>query len=223
MKSIILASILLLFAESSSAQKKETAKTQKVKTTFYVGFGVQSTSNFNINSKLAAAALPQIKRNVPEFTVGLNMVGPKYSSDIEASTAFSNEEVNNAKNAYVNSSARIRLQRNLVKKTNILFTAGANLAFTSSSLNVFANNNLIDLNNLTNSINVNHLGLRNNMLYLGPSVSFTTFQKARFPIRLNVGYEFALTRGRWQSDVATIDNTVGEFGKNRIIVSLNLM
>ena len=105
----------------------------------------------------------------------------------------------------------------------MLFTAGANLAFTSSSLNVFANNNLIDLNNLANTINVNHLGLRNNMLYLGPSVSFTTFQKARFPIRLNVGYEFALTRGRWQSDFTSLDNTFGEFGKNRLIIFISIL
>lgn len=223
MKSIFLASFLLLFAESGSAQKTETTKTDKLKTTFYIGFGLQSNANFNINSKLAAAALPQIKQTQPEFSVGLNLVGPKFSSDIEASTAFSNEELNNAKNAYFNSSARIRLQRNLVKKTNVLFSAGANIAFTSSSLNVFADNNLIDMNNLANSINVNHLGLRNNMLYLGPSLSFTAFRNTRFPIRLNVGYEFALTRGRWQSDVAKIDNTVGEFGKNRLIISLNLM
>lgn len=223
MKSIFLASFLLLFAESSSAQKTETTKTDKLKTTFYIGFGMQSNANFNINSKLAVAGLPQINQTQPEFSVGLNLVGPKYSSDIEVSTAISNKELNNTKNEYFNSSARIRLQRNLVKKTNMLFTAGANLAFTSSSLNVFADNNLIDLNNLANSINVNHLGLRNNMLYLGPSVSFTAFQKARFPMRLNVGYEFALTRGRWKSDFTAIDNTFGEFGKNRLTINLNLM
>ena len=223
MKSFLLASTLLLCAERGIAQKTEATKTEKVKTTFYIGLGMHATSDYNINSKLKSAALPQIKRNIPEFTAGLNMLGPKYSGDLEASTAYSTDELNNTTNEYLNSSVRLRLQRHLIKKNKILLSAGGNIAFTSNSLNVFSNNNLVDINNLKNTINVAYLGLRNNMLYLGPTLSLTAFREARFPIRMHVGYEFALTRGRWQCDIATINNTVGEWGKNRLFVSLNLM
>lgn len=223
MKSFLLASVLLLWAERGAAQKTEATQTEKVKTTFYLGFGMQAASDYNINSKLKSAALPQIKRNIPEFTAGLNMLGSKYSGDLEASTAYSTDELNNTTNEYLNSSVRLRLQRILVKKNKVLFSAGGNIGFTSNSLNVFSNNNLVDINNLANTINVTHLGLRNNMLYLGPTLSLTAFRKARFPIRLHVGYEFALTKGRWQSDFTTINNTVGEWGKNRLFVSLNVM
>lgn len=213
----------ILLSNFCFAQKNESVKSDKVKTTFYVGVGLQSTDNFNINAKLGSASLPKINQNVPEFIAGLNFLGSKYAADIEVSTSFSNVKLTNIKNEYINTSGRIRFHRNVSMREKTLFTAGANIAFASSSVNIFSENNLIDMNNLSNTSNLNHISLRNQMLYLGPSVSFTAFRKASFPLRLNIGYEVGLLRGRWRSDYSAVNNMIGEFGKNRLIVSLNLM
>jgi hypothetical protein len=220
-KTLITAALLL--SQFCTAQKKESVSPSKIKTTFYVGAGLQSTDNYNINTKLSSVNLPQINQNMPEIIFGLNLVGKKYSSDFEVSTAYSNVTRRNMKNEYLNTSARIRLHRNISVKEKTLFTAGANIAFAGSSVNLFSENNVIDMNNLANTSNVNHISLRNGMIYLGPSVSFTAFRKASFPLRVNVGYEIGLLRGRWRSDYTAVNNMVGEFGKNRLIISLNLM
>lgn len=215
--------LLLLLSQLGIAQTKKTWKSEKVRSGFYLGLGLQSTDNYNINNKLKAAQLPQIDRNLPDFILGVNMVGPKFSGDIEISTAYSNIKLTNIKNEYINTTARLRFHRNISKKDNALFTSGVNIAFAGNAVNVFGQNNIIDMNNLSNASNVKHISLRNQMFYIGPSIAFTAFRKATFPLRMNIGYEIGLSRGRWRSDFSAISNTVGEFGKNRLIVSLNLM
>lgn len=221
MKKIIFFTSLIL-SYNCLAQKQEVQE-EKVKARMYIGLGVQIQSDLNINSKLGSSGLPKINQALPEFSVGANMVGKKYSGDIELGTAISNTEANSVRNEYLGVTGRLRFHYNLKAKENMLFTVGGNIAYSGNSLNIFSTNNIIDMNNLVNNTNVNHLNLRNNMFYIGPSVSIYTLRKASFPLRLNIAYEIALTRGRWRSDYTAVSNTVGEFAKNRIVISFNIL
>lgn len=225
MKKISLLLALCSFS-LANAQDKEATSTNKenhVKPTFYVGAGLQSNSNFNLNNKLGSAGLPKITNNQAALYVGINLLGKQYNADVELASAYSNTKSNNTKLDYLNTTLLLRLHRNLVNNKSALLSAGANLGLGSSIIHLYANNNSIDLNNLGNTGGVTHLNFYNNMLYAGPSVSLWMLRKAWFPLRLNLGFEFALTRGRWRSEYMQVNNTVGEFGKNRFVVGIAVM
>jgi hypothetical protein len=221
--SIVLFSILISHISfgQDNANKTKEKKSESAKFNFYVGIGVHQQSNLNLNNRLSPVGLPKINQVQPEFTFGLNMIGKKYVSDIEIATSYSNTELIGNRNEFISTTGRLRFHSILKSTKKTLLSAGGNIAYAGSSVNLFSLNNTIDLNNLNN--NVNHLSLRNGMIYVGPSLSFYAFRKSTFPIRLSLGYEFALTRGRWRSDYADVNNTIGEFGKNRLMFGIAIM
>jgi hypothetical protein len=111
----------------------------------------------------------------------------------------------------------------LINKEKVAFTTGLNLSNTTGELVVFTKNNLIDLNDLTPANNVGNLSLRNNLFFVGPSASLYLFNNKSTKLRLNVGYEFAFTNGKWKSDYADVDNTVKEQGNNRFVFGITLL
>jgi hypothetical protein len=58
------------------------------------------------------------------------------------------------------------------------------------------------------------------MLFAGPSVGVLFKNKNKVIGRLNIGYEFALTNGKWKSDFGSVQNTVREQGVNRFMVGI---
>ncbi|MBC8883850.1 hypothetical protein H9X57_12335 [Flavobacterium piscinae] len=51
-------------------------------------------------------------------------------------------------------------------------------------------------------------------------MAFNLKRKEKLSIRLNVGYEFAFTNGKWKSDYASVSNSVKENGQNRLMVGV---
>ena len=72
---------------------------------------------------------------------------------------------------------------------------------------------LIDLDDLNPSTHTGHISLYNNQFTIGPSVIFGAFTNSSFPVRLSVGYDWAVYSGKWKSEVAEVDNSFRENGQ----------
>lgn len=216
--------IALFFVSWSFAQDTET-KTTKEKPKFYFTYGInaQVQDELNIDKKLQSAGLPTVKSFTPEFFIGMTFFDKKFSGDLDFGFLNSKNDRGGNENRYIGFTTRLRVHYNLINKTKVALTTGLNLSNTSSELIVFTKNNSIDLNDLTPINNVGNLSVKNNMFYFGPSASLYLFNDKSTKVRLNVGYEFAFTNGKWKSDYADVDNTVKEQGNNRFVFGITLL
>ena len=216
--------IALFFVSCSFAQEKE-AKTVSEKPKFYFTYGInaQVQDDLNINKKLENAGLPTVKSFTPELFIGMTLFDKKFSSDIDFGFLNSKNDAGSNENRYIGFTARLRVHYNLINKTKVALTTGLNLSNTTSELIVFTKNNSIDLNDLNPINNVGNLSIKNNMLYVGPSASLYLFNDKSTKVRLNVGYEFAFTNGKWKSDYADVNNTVKEQGNNRFVFGFTIL
>ncbi|MBF6641738.1 hypothetical protein IVB69_09620 [Flavobacterium sp. J49] len=224
MKNKILYLLLLTaFIGYSQEQSSDSTKTKKVKVDGYFGFNGNINDNTNLNKKLHNANLPELDSFVPELTFGLNVFGQKYSGDIEFGFLFAKPEEGNNEMKYQGFNTRMRVHYNVVNQENFAFTAGLSLAYLGNQYDIYSKNNTIDLNDLEPNNNSGHVSFTNQMLYLGPSVSMYLFKKSSFQVKLNAGYEFALTRGRYDSEFGSVLNNVGESGNNRFVFGITLL
>jgi hypothetical protein len=220
MKKLITA-LFLALSFASFSQTTDENKT-KVESDFFIGISVQSQSSFAINDKFSAAGLPELKTLAPEFTLGWNVFAEKYSGDIEFGFAYSKNDNAVAENRFMGFNTRLRAHYNFVNKEKVAFTGGLTFAVSSNELDVYNKNKTVDLNNL-GTLDGNLIRLKNQMFYIGPSASVYLFKNKSSKIRLNLGYEFAFTNGKWKSDFAAVNNTVKENGNNRFVFGISLL
>ena len=187
----------------------------------YIGLGVLSQSSTNLNSRLAAASLSTIPQTLPEFVVGFNVFGKKYSGNLEITGATNRLSAAANKTMMQSGSVRGMFHYNVTATKKSAFTAGLNLAYAYSTLNVYNENAVIDFNNLNpQTAGSQQFTLRNGRLFFGPSASLYLFRDKFCPIRLTAAYEFGLTPGTWCSDFSNVANSVNERGTNRFMVNL---
>lgn len=217
--------LLLLTAFIGFSQEKATdsTKTKSFKVDGYFGFNGNINDNMNLNKKLRNANLPELDSFVPELTFGLNFFDQKYSGDIEFGILFAKPEEGNNEMKYRGFNTRMRVHYNVVNRENFAFTTGLSLAYMGSQYDIYSKNNTIDLNDLEPNNNSGHVSFTNQMLYFGPSASIYLFKKSSFQVKVNAGYEFAITRGRYQSEFGSILNNVGESGNNRFVFGITLL
>lgn len=217
--------LLLLTAFIGYSQEKATdsTTTKKVKVDGYFGFNGNINDNMNLNKKLRNANLPELDSFVPELTFGLNFLGQKYSGDIEFGILFAKPEEGNNEMKYQGFNTRMRVHYNIVNRENFAFTTGLSLAYMGSQYDIYSKNNTIDLNDLEPNNNSGHVSFTNQMLYFGPSASMYLFKKSSFQVKVNAGYEFAITRGRYDSEFGSILNNIGESGNNRFVFGITLL
>lgn len=220
----VLISLLLLTSFAVYCQEKitDSTKTKKVKVGTYIGFNGYVNDNMNLNKKLSNVNLPEINQFLPELTLGINIFTKKYSGDVEFGFLFAKQDEGNNEMKYRGFNTRVRAHYNVVNKGDFAFTTGLSIAFLGSEYDIYSKNNSINLNDLEPNNNSGHVNFTNQMLYLGPSVSMYLFRKSGFPIRVNAGYEFALTRGRYRSEFGSILNNIGESGNNRFMFGITL-
>lgn len=223
MKKLIVFVLLISFSNRSLSQnEKETTQKDSCRTVEmigYLGFNLNLNDNFKLNNTLKQQGLVEINTVIPELVFGFAGFGKKYSGDFEFGFLFSNEKKNNNEVRQMGFNIRGRFHYNIVNKEKFAFTSGVSIAHSSNNIDIFSRNNTIDLNDLNPENNSGHISLKNQMLYAGPSLSVYLFRKS-FPLRLNVAYEFALTRGRYRSDYARVQNTFGENGINRFVIGI---
>jgi hypothetical protein len=186
----------------------------------YLGLGGVFYNDFEINSKIKASGMPEIKESMPELLVGLTTSSEKYWFDAELSFSYSNTDNNTTENQLASGSFRLRGHYNFAKLKKFYFSGGLNIAYSYNELNLFSKSNDINLDDLNPENNSGHVSLKNDIFYAGPSLAVNFRSKEKVSIRLNVGYEFAFTNGKWKSDYANVSNTVKENGQNRFMVGL---
>jgi hypothetical protein len=215
--------MMLTVVTYSQEKVIDTIKKKEKKISIYYGGSVSFNDDFNLNKKLRNSNLPELKTSIPDFVFGLNYFWKKYSGDAEFGFLYSKSDkgVNEIKQMGFNS--RIRVHYNLVDREKFAFTTGLSVAYTGNEYDIFSKNNTIDLNNLEPNNNSGHVNFTNAMLYFGPSTSFYFFRKSDWNVRLNIGYEFALTRGRYDSEFGSVINNIGESGNNRFVFGFTFM
>lgn len=224
MKNYYLVALFTISLGISNAQTKEKDTiSSKVKSDIYVGIGILAQNGFNINQKLLNSNLATILNAMPEFVVGLNIFGQKFSGGIEVGTNYSDKQVGNNFTKFISTNLRGNFSYNLINKPKIAFTTGLNVTLNYSEINIFDGNAVINLNNLNPISNGSNTLLYSEVLYVGPAVSLYLFKHTNWQIRLNATYEIGLTKGSWKSEFVNVSNTVNERGASRFIFGIVLL
>ncbi|MGV3461345.1 MAG: hypothetical protein ACO1N9_12920 [Flavobacterium sp.] len=230
MKKLVLAVICIIGFQSAFAQESGSSTTiiTSSKDTIpglnlYVAFGAAFNGDYKLNDKLAAQGLPQMSDTQFEATIGFNVRATrKFWMDFEVLAAYSDEKdaVNRVRTATFGGT--IRPHYVAFNTKGFFGTVGADISYIGNQVDIFTRGNVIDLNALDPAFHGGHISLRNELLYAGPSLSFGFLQNTGFPLRLNLGYEWAITNGKWKSDFANVNNNVNESGHNRAYAKLTI-
>ena len=215
--------LALLVTSFGYSQENDDSTSKKTIADLYIGIGAQVHDDYNLNNKLRMSNVAELKTVSPEFTVGLNVFGEKYSGDVEFGFLYSKNSEGNTKNQVMGFSTRLRVHYNLVNQDKFAFTSGLNISSTSSEIDIYSRNNVIDFNDLNPANNGGHINLRNQTFYTGPSIAFYFFKDKKTKLRINAGYELAFTNGKWKSDFASTENRVKENGNNRFVFGISLL
>lgn len=223
MKKFFFFVLLTIGIQSLSAQQTtETTNDSIPKFTFYVGFGAAFNGDYNINKNLEAADMPQIGGTIPVFTVGYNIGCNKWPVSLELNAGYSDKT--NSDNRVKNTMAQFKLQIHYMPfhTKSAFLSAGADISYSGNQFDLYRRDNVIDMNNLNPGYYNGHISLNNEQLLVGPSVTFGFFQDKTFPLGLNLGYDIALTNGKWKSDFGKVTNAVKENGFSSFYFKLNL-
>jgi hypothetical protein len=225
MKKILGIAFALVWAHSLTAQETttETASSGNIeKKTWYVSFGMASFGDFDINKKLQASGMPQLGDAALETTIGHHTMFRKMLIDFEWNTNYMDKKTTTDRIKTINTGFKIRGQYVPFKTENMFFAAGADLSYMFNNFNLYTRGNTIDLDDLNPAGHTGHISLYNQQFWAGPSIAFGAFQKSAFPLRLNVGYEWALYSSKWKSEVAEVANSLKESGQGRFYAKLTL-
>ncbi len=220
MRNYLTVFLIVAFQFGMAQEKNEAKNKNDIDATIYFGVNAHFQNNINLNKNLQASNVVLLDKNTAELVFGFNIFGKKYSSDFEFGFGENKSENSTTKNRIMNFTGRFRFHYNVLNKTNFAFTSGLSLAGSSSEVDLYTNNNTIDFNNLNPNTNDGLITVRNQMFYAGPSASLYFFKSKAYKFRLNVGYEFAFTNGRWKSDYANTSNSVNERNNNRFVLGL---
>lgn len=218
-KKFIAIALLVISFTNAQTEEKEIPKVAKY---FYFGIGGTSQS-YKLNDLLRNSNVATLSNFDLNFDFGMNFFAEKYSGDVEFTTSLSRNDNANSENQNIGFTSRLRFHYNVINKEKYALTTGLNIAYSGNQATFFSKNRTIDLNNPQPSFTNGEFTLNNEMLYVGPSLSVYLFKNKKNKIRLNAGYEFAITNGKWKSDFANVTNTVKENGNNRFIFGISFL
>ena len=233
MKKLVLAAICAFGFQSAFAQEtvemtSSTTANDSVackkygKPNIYASFGAAFYSGFKINDKLRAAGVPRLPDAMPEFTVGINTTMDKWLLDLEVNASYSDEKNSTNRVRSAGLGTKLRWQYIPFRTKSFFLAAGADISYFGTQADIYTRGNTIDLNDLNPSNHSGHISLNNDQLMAGPSLALGFFQNKSFPLRLNLGYDWGITNGKWKSDFADVNNTVKESGLGRAYAKLTI-
>ena len=220
MKKILVLALCLL-AITLKAQTTTDSITHP-KFRIYVGLGVAVTSEFNINNNLKAVGLPVIGQESPEVTLGYNVAEDKVSMDFEVNANYFDRKNSENRVRSASAGAKLRLHYVPVRTASFFLSGGADLSYVTNAVEIYRRDIVTDLDNLDPADYNGRISLNNTILYAGPSIAAGFFQNRGCPVRLNVGYDFGLTNGKWNSDFGQIENNIKENGQTRFYAKVVL-
>lgn len=229
-KTLLLAACCFLGIQAALAQETEVTQITVTETTvknekpygLYVGFGAVFMGDYNLNEKLAQSNMPEIGSVAPEFTFGFTFTEPgeKLYMDVEATGAYMDKKSDTDRIKTTTGMAKMRIHYKFFGNNKWFFSAGGDISYNITQVNLYSRTNVIDLNSLNPSAHTGHISMYSQQLTLGPSVALGFCRDMTFPLRLHVGYDIGLTNGKWKSEFANINNTVKENGLGRIYAKL---
>ncbi|KAF2520117.1 hypothetical protein E0W68_02525 [Flavobacterium salilacus subsp. salilacus] len=225
MKKILLTAICLAsfsaFAQETDAVTTESG--EPIRKGFYISFGVGTMNDYNINDKLVASGMPQLPDAMFEVGIGYNLTWEKILLDTEFHTDYFDKKTSTDRVRGVVAGVTLRPQYIPFRSNGFYIGTGADISYTTNTFDLYTRGNEIDLNNLDPAFHSGHISLSNQQLFMGPSVSVAAFQNSEFPLKLNVGYQWAVVSGSWDSEVADVTNTVKENGQGRFYAKLTFL
>ena len=226
MKKLILLGIAFLGLQSSvMAQDTTVTDTDDSKPDFTLYFAVGATfsGDYNINKNLDASGMPLIDKVLPEITFGYSVEGRQYLIDFEISASYMDKK--NSENRLKTAVAGVKLRGHYipVKTKSFFVSGGVDLSYATNQFDLWRRDRVIDMNDLNPSDYSGHISLTNEQVFAGPSVAIGLFQDKGFPIRLNAGYDFAITNGKWKTDFGNVENAVKENGFGRFYTKLTFL
>lgn len=224
MKKIVFIALSILGVQSLIAQETETttAPGDKEVKTWYVSIGAAIMEDYKINKNLADAGMPQIGNEALEITIGRSVMYKKLLMDLEWNTNYMDNKTATDRVKTVNSGINFRVNYVAFQNDKFFLSGGADFSYMFNYFNLYSRSNTIDLNDLNPSTHTGHINLNNSQFYMGPSVVFGALQNTKFPLRLNMGYEWALYSSKWKSEVADVANSFRENGQGRFYVKLSI-
>lgn len=235
MKKIVLAAICAIGFQSASFAQEEIVEMtsssvatdsvtscKKGKLDIYASFGAAMFTDFKINDKLRSAGVPRLPDAMPEFSVGFNTTFEKSLFDFEVNANYSDEKNTGTRVRAGGIGVKVRWQYIPFRTKSFFAAGGADVSWFATQADIYSRGNTIDMNNLDPSTHSGHISLNNEQLMLGPSVALGFFQNKSFPIRLNLGYEWGITNGKWKSDFADVNNAVKESGLGRAYAKVTI-
>ena len=116
---LLLVALSSVFYTYSQEEVKKEEEKFKVTADVYFAFGLQFHDDFNLNQKLVASNVVPLNTTRPEFQVGMNIFGKKYSGDMEFAFSQNDEENETTKNKDMGFTGRFRFHYNLINKEKI--------------------------------------------------------------------------------------------------------
>lgn len=229
MKKVFILALGLCFSQNIFAQETTTVtvvekeNTNDAKMDLYFAVGVNILSDYKINKNLKAAGMPEIGSATPEFTFGLNFGGQKWLTDVEASASYWKKDNNPLRSTAISSTVKFRGHYVPYRTEKFFISAGVDLSYMMNDFNFYNRNAEIDLNDLDPTTQTGHIQLKNNMLYVGPSVSIGFLQNKSTKLRLNFGYDIAAISGKWKSDYTDVNNSFRENGHDKFYIKLTIL
>lgn len=222
MKKVSLLLLLLLFAATGFAQQTTSESNTDTEFEIYFGAGVIFQPDYNINSNLVQAGVKKLPDATPAAVIGWKAMfenGVALSFEFGSASLFNNRKKDGSQLVQV--PINLRLQYTLAEGNRLRFSAGADVSYVYSSLSVFSDNTVVDMDNLDPEANTGYLLFRNSSWFAGPSASLDLTDEGKTFITFTAGYGFCFTDSKWKSDYAKITNPVTENG-NRIYLNLTI-
>lgn len=207
MKKIFFALITLFLISLAYAQD------DKDRIKWHYSLGAMVNPDFNINEKLRSVGVHRIEDVSPMVTFGWSAAASnKIDIGIDFGVATTPYGRKNKGYNLVQVPVSLIVHYNFLNREKVALSAGLNGSYTFYDLSIYADDTVIDMNNLEPSENTGYIRMHNQAVHVGPSVAFTFLKHKITPLTLTIGYDFAVTNIKWDSDYASLTNPVKENG-----------
>lgn len=204
MKKMILFLIFIFPVTNVQAQDRLSAR-------LYLDVGMSFWESFSINENLEEKNLSTINSTIPEVGVGLKVKYRSFTGNVAGNllNGWGKGSVNSYRLSGI--SAQLGIDYELVTHDSWGLKAGILFEYLPIALELYSENNRVDLNNLEPNSQSGFVKLYNIFSLIGPSITFgNLFSESGFPVDVNFSYQFNVNHGAWRSEYARVLNSKQE-------------
>lgn len=212
MKKIIITTFLVGNIISANAQ-------DKVEGAFYGAVTTSFWNHFSINQTLSNNDLKTINLIMPSAGLGMSLKYKDFRAAIGFNFMTGIGKTGQSSYKFHSIPLDFNLEYKVLKLNGINFYAGLTTDFIPTSLELYSDEGVIDIKDISPDTQSGLIMLYNSLFLLGPSMNIALFPESNFPASITVSYEFNINHGVWKSEYATLVNAPHENG-NRFLIKL---